>query len=751
MSSSWHEFTFLAPLDSYVDWIMDPGYKFPPVFKDFEPGATDPATLLPMLVSLAPGATLEKFIRRVSELGGAKLAGFDVSPMEAPSFTFELSSLYTASFIVGHPGRRQIPAIGDKAFLALVQSDDDLREMTDRIMLGQKLPADAVCKPDDAGHNGWDGRIGRAGGIDPKGVCIVGVIDEGIAFANERFRSDTCASRVEYFWMQDGACRGAEDAGVDYGRELTKADIDQLLKCNEFAGLVDEDAVYSQAGLTDFRREGHKAAAWRTSHGAHVMDLACGYDMREPPSQPSGEGEEREETRPIICVQLPSVMIADTSGLGLEKYLVDAVDYVFARAAEIAEARGYKYLPVTINFSSGIRGGPHDGTHPVELALDQRILERRNSLKEEHKIVPTEIVLPSGNSHLSRIHSRVSLAPSTNPDRSEAKLTWRISADDKTFSFMEIWLAPDMQSANNAEVEITVCPPNGEESGPVGNAKDRCGFAWKPLGDEILCKVSYEQARSNTARGRFLIAVIPSEMPDFDQALPDPPTQPAPCGDWTIKIKNLTDRPIEGIDAWIHWDDSPFGYKRQGRQSYFVDDSYYVFDPNSGAWIEEDNSVSLIRREGNISGIATGQETIVVGGYVRKELKAARYSAGGPIVRQARRPTPHRTGPDTMAPCEESLALFGILAAGTRSGSVVALNGTSVAAPQVTRIVAGLLADGEMSGRDGILRCAGVEETDIHHHETHHARVRTPSKKRKGRGRVKFRVNRPSQEHRRPD
>jgi hypothetical protein len=37
------------------------------------------------------------------------------------------------------------------------------------------------------------------------------------------------------------------------------------------------------------------------------------------------------------------------------------------------------------------------------------------------------------------------------------------------------------------------------------------------------------------------------------------------------------------------------------------------------------------------------------------------------------------------APCESSDVLPGVLAAGSRSGSLVALNGTSVAVPQVVR------------------------------------------------------------------
>ena len=47
----------------------------------------------------------------------------------------------------------------------------------------------------------------------------MGIIDEGIAFVNQRFRSGPCNSRVEYAWIQDGRVEGQ----VPYGLELTKA------------------------------------------------------------------------------------------------------------------------------------------------------------------------------------------------------------------------------------------------------------------------------------------------------------------------------------------------------------------------------------------------------------------------------------------------------------------------------------------------------------------------------------------------
>src|SRR5262249_15949312 len=151
---------------------------------------------------------------------------------------------------------------------------------------------------------------------------VVGIIDDGLAFAHERFRSGD-KTRVRYVWLQDGVYSGT-GGNVDYGREITKGEIDNLMQECKRAGIVDEGEVDRRSGLFDFRRPGHKAATWRISHGTHVMDLACGFD-------PS---ESRDDVA-IVCVQLPARATANTSGAELTLYAIDALLYIRDRAEEI--------------------------------------------------------------------------------------------------------------------------------------------------------------------------------------------------------------------------------------------------------------------------------------------------------------------------------------------------------------------------------------------------------------------------------
>ena len=220
---------------------------------------------------------------------------------------------------------------------------------------------------------------------------------------------------------------------------------------------MDEDLFYSKTGVVDFGQSAHKAAARRAGHGTHVMDLACGYDEG---SSPTSEGKDQ---RPIVCVKLPTVTVADTSGLGLEYYVLDGVDYILRRAQDIARERKCGELPVVINFSSGILAGPRDGTHPLELAIDARIRRRTKTAPNDTATAPTDVVLPSGNSRLSRLHAKISL-PANSKNGNERKLQFRVLPDDRTCSYLEIWLPVRDESWPKVWMDLTLTPPGEQES-----------------------------------------------------------------------------------------------------------------------------------------------------------------------------------------------------------------------------------------------------------------------------------------------
>src|SRR5512134_4005559 len=147
------------------------------------------------------------------------------------------------------------------------------------------------------------------------------------------------------------------------------------------------------------------------------------------------------------------------------------------------------------------------------------------------------------------------------------------------------------------------------------------------------------------------------------------------------------------VHAWIERDDTPYGYQKRGRQSYFDDARYQRFD-DGGRYVEIDQFNCPVKRATLISSIATGGCPIVIGGLLRKEMLAVRYSAGGPVLAPCGTANADPYRPDATTVSDTSRVLGGVVAAGSHSGSAVAMNGTSVAAPQITRWVAEQLAGG---------------------------------------------------------
>jgi hypothetical protein len=507
---------------------------------------------------------------------------------------------------------------------------------------------------------------------------IVGVIDEGLAFAHERFRESVRgqpATRVEYFWNQnEDSKHGSIVRGLGYGAELSRREISRMFAEATHGNQIDEDAVYRAAC--------HRTVARRTLHGTHVMDLACG----EAP------GKVNAASPRIIGVELPTQTVRDTSGLSLAVHALDGIRFILDRAARFSRAiRGHgnqALCPVVVNLSFGNIAGPHDGSSILEAGIDELIgLGTAGAC-------PLQIVVPAGNNHLSRCHARIELAPGC-----EETLDWRILPDDATPSFLEIWIGAG--SDGNA-VAIDVMPPGGPGSGWVRNNLIVAGR----LGGEAICTV-VRLDRVATGKGRMiLIAVAPT-------ASILPKRGVAPAGTWRIRIRNegrarkaANFRPGNVIlNAWIQRDDKPLGFPRRGRQSRFDDARYTRFDPE-GRPAQADGARSLIARAGTLNAIGTGNSTVVIGGYRKSDGAPAAYSASGPTVSE------DRLGPDAMAISDRSIVLHGVLGAGARSGARVAMNGTSVAAPQVARWIAAQMSEGHFPHRESVIELARQSDPD---------------------------------------
>jgi hypothetical protein len=527
--------------------------------------------------------------------------------------------------------------------------------------------------------------------FDLPDAVVTGVIDDGLAFAHEQFRLAWSQTRVENFWDQDAILPPGTlpPPGFGYGREAFKRvhfgvpGIDAHIAKATHAGLVDEDQVYARIGGLDYSRSGHKALGRRIAHGTHAMHAACKVDR--PGDLPD---------RPIVCVQLPSRSVADTSGTSLARHILDGLMYILRRADRIARERRTDPLPVVVNVSFGNIAGPHDGTSILEAAMDQLIQLRQAGVPP----APLAIVLPAGNAHLSRCQARFGLSATGETE----SLAWRVQPDDATPSNLQIYARRRRARAGDVppRIAIRITPPSGLASPWIELGET---FTWRE-GPWVLCAATNLPAISTGGSAVAQIWLAPTVTQHATRVV-------ARSGLWRIEVRRRSGgRPFD-VWAWIQRDDRPFGYPVRGRQSRFEDARYVYRHPVTGRHEEEDLDPSAMKRGGLMNAFATGRRTIAIGGFRqtawrewKRSWQAWERSAGGPLPRG-------RRGPDALAISEDSDAGHGRLAAGTRSGRLVAMNGSSVAAPQVANFLVDEAAAGRPINRAAVRKEAARQES----------------------------------------
>lgn len=470
---------------------------------------------------------------------------------------------------------------------------------------------------------------------------VVGMIDGGLAFASANFLKGGRA-RTKYFWRQDREGVGAAPAALGYGHELTAADIDAAIGRNTFGGMVDEGRVYEEFQLPGLRK--------LVNHGTHVLDIACGprtllAQVAAPEAPPSWAAADDDASRAsIVAVQIDHDTVLDTSGGSMNVHVLDGLMYILSRCAADTS--------VAVNLSWGTLAGPHDGTALLEAAMDQLVELRGGRL---------EIVLPVANSYQGRTHANATLAKG-----GEASLHWRGQPDDTSQNFLEIWLPAGAEG-----VDIQVTPPGFPALPALRWGQSRM---WTNAAGRPLCALVYPESVAIGTNGTCALLAI---APTFAF---EPNTATAPSGPWVVRLSNRH-AAVATFDAYIERDDEVIGIRTGSRQSHFEDTLY-----DMGALVDDPSNPTLIRRSGTFNSIATGRRTVSVGGTRINNGSWASYSSRKPDPDASR---PGRPGvvkvPAKKAFSDEDVALQGVRAAGTRSGSAVRLRGTSDAAPQLTR------------------------------------------------------------------
>ena len=480
-----------------------------------------------------------------------------------------------------------------------------------------------------------------------KPLVIIGIIDDGIPFANRAFESADGNTRVEATWIQGARADGS--GRVRFGREVTRTDINALRATHG----GDEDAIYRAADALGGEGYPISTLATNFAHGAHTLGaLDAGSDVQVR----------------IIAVDLPPEATWDTASYGKDMFMLAGLHYIFERAEQVAEAYGCDAPPMVVNISYGYSGGSHDGLGNLEAAIDEIVTARR-------AYAPTALTLPAGNLFVDSLHAKLPLVPG----KKSKALPWRIAPDDRTSSFLEVWL-PD--GADASDVELTLFGPGptfggiGEVAGEfVGSNAVAGSLTTVPVtwAGETVGQITADQARGG--RWRFLVALTPTESLNPGKS---------PAGLWAISIKDTRSSgdPREA-NLWIQRDIS-YGRGNTGaRQSYFDDPDNALLD-QAGRLMEVDTPGAMVRREGTLNGMATGTVGLVVGAAKGLGSGAEIYSSAGLAG------APQQV--HASATVARHLAETGRLGLSPRSHAALRMNGTSASAPAIGAAIRDVIA-----------------------------------------------------------
>lgn len=508
---------------------------------------------------------------------------------------------------------------------------------------------------------------------------VTAIIDDQIGFAHERFRSAAKETRVDgHFVQQQEFFLGDEVDTPAPGLILVGGLFDQSL-INQLLVEDDEVEIYRKtddqvvakdinngmmlierilgAPFTQLLEKGFvPLREHRASHGTFITDLAAGHPV-----------EAGIKNRPIYTFDLSRLSTADTSGTRLDVHSVLAVMFLTGVIQLFLDDRPKSMV---INFSYALRAGPKDGTGFAEAEMARLVRDRHNSG------VPTWLVLPAGNGFRDQTHAILSPEPGQSAD-----VEWRIQPGDQTPSYVEIWTDPVEGGT------ITITPP-GRAAETVGLSAARDSVRDLMVNGITIARVFRQNVEG---RVRITVAVAATLNPDKLDAA-------APSGAWLISAHAGGEGYTIHLD--VQRDDTPGGFPRYGRQSYFDGANIGALDRDTMDYTAPKPASRPVQRQYTLSSYSTNNDdqVIVTGGAMDRDAlsRAALYSASGPGVGG-------RNAPELSAITEETRTHPARLGAGMFSGSVAYYAGTSTAAALVTRQIVEALAVDPHMDKSGLI------------------------------------------------
>lgn len=519
--------------------------------------------------------------------------------------------------------------------------------------------------------------------LPPSDSVVLGIIDTAIALGHDRFRKPDGSTRFLAAWQQSAphATKGglsrlpssASKKALPFGNELYQADLDKLQTDHTHGDWLDEETFNEAAGLVELTPSSGNRELWRAvGHGTHMLDLAGGAD-------PASDREIADRV-PIVAVTLPDRGQIGASGSFLELFVLAAIDRIVNIADNVWKIGNVKArpedragYPIVINLSYGLQTGPKDGTMLIERYVEALQLYRHNK-----GLSPVHLILPAGNENLRQGAATAALEKGKLWD-----IGWNVLPEDLTSNFVEIWSTPiaDGHFAKEFPLKISVKPPEGpalaltagqdskytEVGRSTNQVNKRPKFA-------VYCQV-FEATGSK--RVRFVVAAAPT------QSLKGATT--AAPGHWRIALESTV---ATHVTLGVQSDQTVGPGRAEGLESYF-DDPLYVRHDSRGGDLDsvgypdpvstETRRAGPVTRYGTLNAIATSDKVTVAAGHQASNLRPVGYSSTGVL-------NTGEAAPTLSMPTDDSPYHLGVIAAGTRPGSVAVMQGTSCATAMASRL-----------------------------------------------------------------
>ncbi|CAN0595218.1 unnamed protein product, partial [Ectocarpus sp. 12 AP-2014] len=276
---------------------------------------------------------------------------------------------------------------------------------------------------------------------------------------------------------------------------------------------------------------------------------------------------------------------------------------------------------------------------------------------------------------------------------------WRIKPEDHTPNYAEVWsdVIPGDGGVDPVHpLSLMLAPP----SGPVSPATPGRAGQMTTLTDEDGREVARIYCRKHDNRKTaadpaswhrvgYILCTAPS-LPD------EPHLQSAPAGAWRLGVS--AEKAAKGF-AYVQSDQSLTFGSNTGLVSTFAHPDFTPYDdigrpidvadyPTDGSEPKDTDVKQPMRRHGTMNTIAHLNEARVIGSYRVTDGKPAIYSsASSEAVGNG------RAAPSALLPGEDGAARFGLMGAGSKSGSVTAMSGSSFSTGLATRAVALAMLD----------------------------------------------------------